>query len=454
MRLDLHRFLGRLDDDPKQGVSGCVRIELRAMKLSRVAMAVIVGTLLPGCASSQHRTSPVSSSNSTNTRGTAASREPAANSRFPSGAVLVWGSNDSGQLGTGGPKSHGIPPTVLSLPGGPVKHIVCGDNVGIAITAGGTAFGWGDNADGQLNPQAAGQNQPLPTPLPYSGKVKAAAAGHSHTVLLLDNGQVVTLGWDRWGELGDGQIGENQGGSQPGGGPGPVIVRIPSPSSVVAVAATQNASFALAADGTVYAWGQGSPGQLGDGGTTDRPTPTKVGLPSGVVIKTLVAGAETVFAQAQDGSVWAWGDNSTGQTGGGDTVNVVPIPRQLHLPSGGHFVSLTAGGPDVAVLENGSVLQWGDFVGADVPGSTTPRHVPLPANAQIRLVAATGESVLLITESNKVLGYGYGDSDGVRANGIQATGYTPTPQPLPALSGAPIAELCLGGSHGMALVSR
>ena len=72
-----------------------------------------------------------------------------------------------------------------------------------------------------------------------------------------------------------------------------------------AIAARLSHDLALAEDGTVWAWGANDSGQLGDGTTVNRFSPVQVSGLSGVVA--VVAGACHSLALRSDGSVWAWG---------------------------------------------------------------------------------------------------------------------------------------------------
>src|SRR5262249_35137799 len=80
-------------------------------------------------------------------------------------------------------------------------------------------------------------------------------------------------------------------------------------------------SLALRADGLVVAWGMNNFGQLGNGTTTDSNFPVVVKGPNGVGslsnIIAIAAGENHSLALAADGTVWAWGNNAHGQLGVG-----------------------------------------------------------------------------------------------------------------------------------------
>lgn len=87
------------------------------------------------------------------------------------------------------------------------------------------------------------------------------------------------------------------------------------------VAAGYRHTVALHSDGTLWAWGWNQSGQLGDGTTTDRATPVKIGEGFTLVAAGygysnssdgyITHGGHTLALKA-DGSLWAWGDNSGG----------------------------------------------------------------------------------------------------------------------------------------------
>ena len=80
-------------------------------------------------------------------------------------------------------------------------------------------------------------------------------------------------------------------------------------------------SLGLKSDGTVWAWGDNFSGQLGDGTTEDRSTPVQVSGLSGVI--GIAGGAGHSLALKSDGTVWAWGYNLYGRLGDGDRKSVV-----------------------------------------------------------------------------------------------------------------------------------
>ncbi|MEZ5382018.1 MAG: hypothetical protein R2754_09525 [Microthrixaceae bacterium] len=97
---------------------------------------------------------------------------------------------------------------------------------------------------------------------------------------------------------------------------------------MTAITAENKRSCALKADGTAACWGWNILGQLGDGTTTDRSTPTLVdGLTN---VTAITAGGVHSCALKQDGTAACWGSNSSGQLGDGTTTkSLTPTPVQF-----------------------------------------------------------------------------------------------------------------------------
>src|SRR5262249_22632679 len=100
-------------------------------------------------------------------------------------------------------------------------------------------------------------------------------------------------------------------------------------SGIVAIAAGDTHSLAIDGQGNVWAWGDNSDGQLGDGSFTNRALPVHVQGPggSGVLsgIVGIAGGSAHSIALKSDGTVWAWGLDVSGQLGTGTTTSSAPL---------------------------------------------------------------------------------------------------------------------------------
>lgn len=142
-----------------------------------------------------------------------------------------------------------------------------------------------------------------------------------------------------------------------GAGAGQAAVQATVPAPVVANASLGDAHGAAAlTDGTVAGWGHNKRGQVGDGTNLDQYVPKRVpGLPA---VKQVAAAANASFALAYDGSVWAWGDGYTAYAGDNKTdYNTWSAPRKLDGIVGataiyaGNFVG-------AALLNTGDAAVW------------------------------------------------------------------------------------------------
>jgi alpha-tubulin suppressor-like RCC1 family protein len=193
-----------------------------------------------------------------------------------SGGVKCWGYNEHGQLGDGlattaPPFAKPAPVDVSGLTSG-VSAITIGNGQTCALTSspqgasGGGAKCWGTNGYGELGD---GTITNRAAPVDVSGLtsgVSAIAAGYEHTCALMSGGGVKCWGGGRWGNSTS---------------PYNTYSKIPIDvsgltSGVSAITAGHGYTCVLTSDGGVKCWGLNGFGQLGDGTTTDQPSPVDV----------------------------------------------------------------------------------------------------------------------------------------------------------------------------------
>ena len=134
-------------------------------------------------------------------------------------------------------------------------------------------------------------------------------------------------------------------------------------------------AVALKNDGTVWAWGSNGYGQLGDGTTTGRNIPVQVSDLTGVTA--ISAGDSHTVALKNDGTVWAWGLNNYCQLGDGTNTNRNTPVQVIGLRTDG--IAISAGGlHTVALKNNGTVWAWGlNYSGQLGDGTTTDSYTPI-----------------------------------------------------------------------------
>lgn len=130
------------------------------------------------------------------------------------------------------------------------------------------------------------------------------SCGRSHS-LIIRKDKVYAAGANNSGELGDGT-------TNPPANSG--TVQVQGLDHVISVKAAEYYSMALKADGTVWTWGNNDYGQLGNGNIgTKQLLPIKIpGLSNIIAIE---ARSRTSYALKSDGTVWAWGNNTNGELG-------------------------------------------------------------------------------------------------------------------------------------------
>jgi alpha-tubulin suppressor-like RCC1 family protein len=111
------------------------------------------------------------------------------------------------------------------------------------------------------------------------------------------------------------------------------------------------------ATGELYAWGDNSPfGELGDGTVVDKSSPVQIGaLTSWYQVS---AGGTHTASIKTDGTMWAWGSNSSGQLGSGTTVNK-SSPVQIGALT--NWAQVSAGGANhtASIKTDGTLWVWG-----------------------------------------------------------------------------------------------
>ncbi len=159
-------------------------------------------------------------------------------------------------------------------------------------------------------------------------------------------------------------------------------------ANVVQSSSSDIHTCARLSDGTVFCFGDDELGQLGDGnlGAMQVPTPTEVVVAlDGVAFAGAVEiglGDRDSCARKSDGTVWCWGDNTTGELGiGALTPAMSPSPIEVPLPSTAS--ALVVGNAHACVVLAGDAIRcWGDDTYGELgDGTPTPTPIDLPVAA-------------------------------------------------------------------------
>ena len=111
-------------------------------------------------------------------------------------------------------------------------------------------------------------------------------------------------------------------------------------------------------DGTVWGWGAGGNGQLGNNSSNDSTSPVQAANLSSVI--SIACGTKHSLALKSDGTVWAWGDNYLNQLGNGSILGGSNSPSQVPNLSG---ICALGAGPEtnssLVAKSDGSFWGWG-----------------------------------------------------------------------------------------------
>ena len=227
------------------------------------------------------------------------------------GTVWTWGSNAEGQLGRAGEPGTAAPVPDL----GDVVAIAGGGSYSLAATASGAVWAWGNNGDGQIGDNST-NDSPIPILIAEPGTIQLAT-GKAHSLALDADGLALAWGLDAQGQLGDGLASSDDSLS-------PATVLALTHAQVLA--ASGNHSVAFTVDGELWVWGANFSGQLGLGDLLDRPTPEPTPLTE---IRAVAPGLAHTLARKADGTTWVWGLNSFGQLGDANQGTNSPVPLQV-----------------------------------------------------------------------------------------------------------------------------
>jgi alpha-tubulin suppressor-like RCC1 family protein len=271
-------------------------------------------------------------------------------------SVACWGAAESGQLGVDG--HIGSRSFAASAGIDHATQVAAGGRHTCALRDDHTVWCWGANDRLQLGlpptapalttcPRYGIDGSPtddsLPcaiTPQPVPGITNATAivAGGLHTCALLGDGSVRCWGANTRGQLGDGTSTDRSVITDPGVASAVQVTasrrttcRFDRPYAVDCEPSGDDHTCAVLADRSVRCWGRNDRGQIGDGTTMDRPSPTVASTSPGDVVDVRAGGAQTCFRHA-DGSVTCVGDAAEGQLGVANTAVFMPRPRDVAGP--------------------------------------------------------------------------------------------------------------------------
>jgi alpha-tubulin suppressor-like RCC1 family protein len=298
------------------------------------------------------------------------------------GAALCWGRGESGQLGVAPPS------TICALDAGnfPCSLVPVAADGGLAfeqlagggahtcgLTSDGTAWCWGDNADGELGDDSF-TDRHAPVTVATALKFASIDAGARHTCALTSDGEAYCWGSNSRGQLGDGTTTKR---STP-----VAVVGGHSFQQVIAGGFDIGHTCGVLSSGATYCWGDNERGQLGIGsgglGSEDlAPHPLPEPVPGNAFVQVSAGLGRHTCGLTEFGATWCWGENSFGALGNGLQIDS-PVPVEVSGTI--DFLQVVAGGfigHSCGWTASGVAHCWGENERGQVgDGSTFDRLEP------------------------------------------------------------------------------
>jgi len=262
------------------------------------------------------------------------------------GTLWSWGRGTNGNLGDNTIVSKSSP--VQTVSGGTNWKLVSGGYMyTAAIKTDGTLWTWGINTDGRL-----GNN----TITDKSSPIQTVSGGTNWKSLSCAYGGMASIKTDGtlwlWGRNAYGQCGNNS------------ITPRSSPVQTVSGGTNwKSVDYGLAhcaaikTDGTLWTWGQGTNGQLGDSTLANKSSPVQT-VSGGTNWKLVASGFYHTAAIKTDGTLWTWGSNINGQLGN-NAITAISSPVQT-VSGGTNWKLIDAGGYNTSCIKtDGTLWLWG-----------------------------------------------------------------------------------------------
>ena len=348
--------------------------------------------------------------------------------------LFAWGTNTVGQLGDGTTTQRLSPVKIAS---NNWLQVSAGPRFSAGIDETGNLYTWGTNITGQLGDGTTTQRN-NPTKVGsnvWSYVTTGGSAGSSgYTLAIRNDGLLFAWGDNSDGQLGDGTTTQRNSPVQIGGS-----------NTWVQVEVASSHTLAIRSDGNLFAWGANPFGQLGDGTTTSSLIPKQIG--SNVWVK-IAAGRDHSMGVQQDGNLYTWGLNLFGRLGDGTGSSAISQKNSPTKIGSNVWVKIAAGAAhSMGVQQDGNLYTWGLNGTAQLgDGTATNRNTPTKIGSNVWIDISGGEGHSAgIQQDNKLYTWG------LNASGQLGDGTT-TGKSSPKLIDSNVwAQISAGYDHTLGL---
>lgn len=314
------------------------------------------------------------------------------------------------------------------------QNISGGDGHSVVICQNGLILATGSNQWAQLGNGTTNNWNYIYSPTLVTSNAIVVACGRFHTLALLNDGTVWAWGWNSSGQLGDGTDTNRY-----------TPIKVIGLNNIIAISAGESHSLALKNDGTVYGWGNNLNGQLGDGTTTTRTTPIQIpGLANIIAVE---AGFQHSMVLRNDSTVWVFGFNGSGQLGDGTKTDRYSPIKVVSL---NNIIAINGGGSHSLALQNdGSVWAWGSNGSGQLgDGTTIERLSPIKISGLFGIISiyAGGFHSMALDNNGNVWSWGFNFSGQL---GDGTTISKTTPSQISSISN--VVKINGGDSHSLAV---
>lgn len=281
------------------------------------------------------------------------------------GSAWCWGQGSYGAIGNNSTANQGSPSVVnaTGTTGTAWTDIDAGGFHICGIRNDGTGWCWGNDGNGGLGNGATGGNLSAPSPITLTGVTGTAWTkirnGYSNSCGIRNDGTAWCWGYNYYGALGNGNTTQQT---------APVAVSTAGVSGTswtdISVSIGYHAC-GIRNDGSMWCWGYGEDGEMGNNTYTVTNTTPKLVDTTGVTGTAWTGVATQQWSSCgirDNGTGWCWGYNTYGQLGNG-TIAMASLPQQISTSNvtGTAWTYLTGGGLYACGVRNdGTAWCWGD----------------------------------------------------------------------------------------------